>query len=213
MADTHDLIVIGMGVGGEEVTGRAAEAGMDAVGIERQLVGGEFPYRGCIPSKLTVRAANALAEAGLVGRLAGRVGVTPDWSPVVARIREATAGCDDRLAVEPATPPIDGLDPDAPAVAVDANLRAGDGIRAVGDVTGTGAFTHVAVYQGRPARAGRQGADPDRFPARAHLPVPDVRARRRGRAPAARMSQSARPRGAEWQPVTTSWRRPCRPWT
>jgi pyruvate/2-oxoglutarate dehydrogenase complex dihydrolipoamide dehydrogenase (E3) component len=46
-----------------------------------------------------------------------------------------------------------GLDPDAPAVATDANLRAGDGIWAVGDVTGKGAFTHVAVYQGRIAAA------------------------------------------------------------
>jgi pyruvate/2-oxoglutarate dehydrogenase complex dihydrolipoamide dehydrogenase (E3) component len=42
-----------------------------------------------------------------------------------------------------------GLDPDARAVATDANLRAGDGVWAVGDVTGKGAFTHVAVYQGR----------------------------------------------------------------
>ena len=79
-----------------------------------------------------------MAEAGRVGRLAGRVGVTPDWSPVVARIREATAGCDGQLAVDPATPPIDGLDPDAPAVAVDANLRAGDGIRAVVQWPGRG---------------------------------------------------------------------------
>ena len=52
-----------------------------------------------------------------------------------------------------------GLDPDAPAVATDANLRAGDGIWAVGDVTGKGAFTHVAVYQGRIAAADILGAE------------------------------------------------------
>ncbi len=52
-----------------------------------------------------------------------------------------------------------GLDPDAPAVATDANLRAGDGIWAVGDVTGKGAFTHVAVYQGRIVAADILGAD------------------------------------------------------
>ena len=46
-----------------------------------------------------------------------------------------------------------GLDPDAPAAATDDNLRAGEGIWAVGDVTGQGAFTHVAVYQGRIAAA------------------------------------------------------------
>ncbi|MCI0689704.1 MAG: NAD(P)/FAD-dependent oxidoreductase, partial [Sporichthyaceae bacterium] len=46
-----------------------------------------------------------------------------------------------------------GLDPDAKAVAVDPHLRAGEGLWAVGDVTGKGAFTHVAVYQGRIAAA------------------------------------------------------------
>jgi pyruvate/2-oxoglutarate dehydrogenase complex dihydrolipoamide dehydrogenase (E3) component len=40
-----------------------------------------------------------------------------------------------------------GLDPKARFVAVDDRLRAGDRIWAVGDVTGKGAFTHVAMYQ------------------------------------------------------------------
>jgi pyruvate/2-oxoglutarate dehydrogenase complex dihydrolipoamide dehydrogenase (E3) component len=40
-----------------------------------------------------------------------------------------------------------GLDPQARAVAVNGQLRAGDGLWAVGDVTGKGAFTHVAMYQ------------------------------------------------------------------
>ena len=39
MTNEHDLIVIGLGVGGEEVAGRTAEAGMDVLGIERKLVG------------------------------------------------------------------------------------------------------------------------------------------------------------------------------
>ena len=52
-----------------------------------------------------------------------------------------------------------GLDPDAPAVATDVNLRAGHGMWAVGDVTGKGAFTHVAVYQGRIATADILGAE------------------------------------------------------
>jgi pyruvate/2-oxoglutarate dehydrogenase complex dihydrolipoamide dehydrogenase (E3) component len=321
-------VVIGMGVGGEEVAGRTAEAGMDVLGIERKLVGGECPYWGCIPSKIMVRAGNALAEAARVGKLAGRASVTPDWSPVARRIRQATADWDDQIAVrrfekrggtflrgqaritgprevevdgrrvrarrglviatggQPSAPPIDGLDevgywtnrealeaaevpsslvvlgagpvglelaqafgrlgtrvtlvevaphalpaeepehgaamdqvlraegmrlhtgvvatavragdlgvavalsdgttvegerllvatgrrldlrglgvdaagldPDAPAVATDADLRAGEGIWAVGDVTGKGAFTHVAVYQGRIAAADILGAE------------------------------------------------------
>jgi pyruvate/2-oxoglutarate dehydrogenase complex dihydrolipoamide dehydrogenase (E3) component len=100
MVEQPDLIVIGMGVGGEEVAGRAAEAGMRVLGIERKLVGGECPYWGCIPSKMMVRAANALAETGRVGELAGRAGAEPSWAPVAARVREATANWDDRVAVE-----------------------------------------------------------------------------------------------------------------
>jgi pyruvate/2-oxoglutarate dehydrogenase complex dihydrolipoamide dehydrogenase (E3) component len=295
---------------------------MDVLGIEHQLVGGECPYWGCIPSKIMVRAGNALAEAGRAGRIAGRGSVTPDWSLVAGRIRQATADWDDEIAIQrfekkggtflrgharitgprevdvdgrrawarrgiviatdgqPSIPPVSGLDevgywtnrdavsateapsslvvlgagpvglelaqafgsfgtwvtlveaaehalpaeepeqgeamdqviraegmalhtgavalavrrdedviavdlsdgttvegerllvatgrrldlrglgveavgldPDASAVATDANLRAGDGIWAVGDVTGKGAFTHVAVYQGRIAAA------------------------------------------------------------
>jgi pyruvate/2-oxoglutarate dehydrogenase complex dihydrolipoamide dehydrogenase (E3) component len=99
MAQTHDLVVIGMGVGGEEVAGRTAEAGMDVLGIERKLVGGECPYWGCIPSKIMVRAGNAVAEARRVGEVAGRARVTPDWSPVARRIRQATADWDDQIAV------------------------------------------------------------------------------------------------------------------
>ena len=100
MVEQPDLIVIGMGVGGDEVAGRGAEAGMRVLGIERKLVGGECPYWGCIPSKMMVRAANALAETGRVGELAGRAGAEPSWAPVAARVREATANWDDRVAVE-----------------------------------------------------------------------------------------------------------------
>jgi pyruvate/2-oxoglutarate dehydrogenase complex dihydrolipoamide dehydrogenase (E3) component len=100
MDQQSDLIVIGMGVGGEEVAGRTAEAGMDVLGIERKLVGGECPYWGCMPSKIIVRAFNALAEADRVNRLAGQATTTPAWAPVAARVREATADWDDQLAVE-----------------------------------------------------------------------------------------------------------------
>jgi pyruvate/2-oxoglutarate dehydrogenase complex dihydrolipoamide dehydrogenase (E3) component len=40
-----------------------------------------------------------------------------------------------------------GLDPAGRAVEVDERMRAGDRLWAVGDVTGRGAFTHVAMYQ------------------------------------------------------------------
>lgn len=100
MADKHDVIVIGMGVGGEEVAGRVAEGGSDVVAIEKKLVGGECPYWGCIPSKIIVRAGNSLAEAMRVTGLAGEGHVHPDWAPVARRVREATANWDDQIAVD-----------------------------------------------------------------------------------------------------------------
>ncbi|MFI2708880.1 dihydrolipoyl dehydrogenase family protein [Micromonospora sp. NPDC018662] len=96
-----DVVVVGLGVGGEEVAGRLAEAGLDVVGIERDLVGGECPYWGCVPSKMMIRAANALAEAHRVNELAGSAEVRPDWAPVAKRIRaEATDTWDDKAAVD-----------------------------------------------------------------------------------------------------------------
>jgi pyruvate/2-oxoglutarate dehydrogenase complex dihydrolipoamide dehydrogenase (E3) component len=96
-----DVVVIGLGVGGEEVGGKLAQAGLSVVGIERRLVGGECPYWGCIPSKMMIRAANVVAEARRVGVLAGQASVTPDWAPVAKRIRdEATDNWDDEVAVK-----------------------------------------------------------------------------------------------------------------
>lgn len=96
-----EVVVIGMGPGGEDVAGRLAEAGLDVVGIENELVGGECPYWGCIPSKMAVRAASLIAETRRVVGMAGTSTVTPDWGPVAARIRdEATDDWDDRVAVE-----------------------------------------------------------------------------------------------------------------
>jgi len=100
--ETVDVAVIGMGPGGEHVAGSLAERGLRVLGIERELVGGECPYWGCVPSKMMIRAGNALAEARRVETLGGHVAqVVPDWGPVAARIRaEATDTWDDRVAVD-----------------------------------------------------------------------------------------------------------------
>jgi pyruvate/2-oxoglutarate dehydrogenase complex dihydrolipoamide dehydrogenase (E3) component len=96
-----DVIVIGLGPAGESVGGQLGEAGLSVVGIEASLVGGECPYWGCVPSKMMIRAANSLAEAGRVDGLAGAAAVTPDWGPVAKRIRdEATDTWDDTVAVD-----------------------------------------------------------------------------------------------------------------
>ncbi len=96
-----DVVVVGLGVGGEEVAGAVASAGLQVVGVESNLVGGECPYWGCIPSKMMIRAANLLAEARRIPGMAGKVAVEPDWAPVAKRIREeATDSWDDQVAVE-----------------------------------------------------------------------------------------------------------------
>ena len=46
-----------------------------------------------------------------------------------------------------------GIEADAHGIAVDAYMRAGDGVWAVGDCTGVMMFTHVGKYQGRIAAA------------------------------------------------------------
>ena len=101
MTQQADVVVIGLGPGGEEVAGTLAEAGLSVVGIERHLVGGECPYYGCIPSKMMIRAANLLAEARRIPGMAGDATVTPDWAPVALRIREeATDHWNDQVAVD-----------------------------------------------------------------------------------------------------------------
>jgi pyruvate/2-oxoglutarate dehydrogenase complex dihydrolipoamide dehydrogenase (E3) component len=96
-----DVVVLGMGPGGEDVAGNLASAGLSVVGIDAGLVGGECPYWGCIPSKMMIRAAHLLAEARRIPGVAGSSSVTPDWGPVAERIRsEATDNWDDTVAVD-----------------------------------------------------------------------------------------------------------------
>jgi len=100
--DTYDIAVIGMGPGGEHVAGTLAERGLRVLGVDNRLVGGECPYWGCVPSKMMIRAADALAEARRIPGLAGSVAdVRPDFSVVARRIRdEATDDWDDATAVK-----------------------------------------------------------------------------------------------------------------
>jgi pyruvate/2-oxoglutarate dehydrogenase complex dihydrolipoamide dehydrogenase (E3) component len=101
LADSYDVIVLGLGPGGGEVAERLAEAGQRVLGIESHLVGGECPYYGCIPSKMIVRAAATLSEAGRVNQLAGSAETTPDYRKPADRIRtEATDDWNDQVAVD-----------------------------------------------------------------------------------------------------------------
>jgi pyruvate/2-oxoglutarate dehydrogenase complex dihydrolipoamide dehydrogenase (E3) component len=72
-----DVVVLGVGAGGELVARRLAQAGLRVAAVESRLVGGECPFHGCTPSKLLLHSAHtsrSLLEA------AGRVReATHDW--------------------------------------------------------------------------------------------------------------------------------------
>ena len=101
MTNSCDVVVIGLGPGGEATATELAKAGLSVVGIDERLVGGECPYYGCIPSKMIIRGADALGEARRVDGLAGSAQVQPDFSVVATRIREeATDDWNDQVAVD-----------------------------------------------------------------------------------------------------------------
>ncbi len=74
--ERFDVIVIGMGPGGEAAAGRLQDAGRRVAVIERELIGGECAYWACIPSKTLLRGPEARAAAG---RAAGVSTPALDW--------------------------------------------------------------------------------------------------------------------------------------
>mgnify|MGYP006293748621 CR=1 FL=1 len=95
-----DVIVLGVGTAGEDLSLQLLDAGLDVIGIEANLVGGECPYWACLPSKLMVRTAKALKEARWVGDVAADAEVKPNWGPVAEKVRWLTGGWDDSAAIE-----------------------------------------------------------------------------------------------------------------
>ena len=129
-----DVVVIGMGPGGEHAAGTLAQAGLLVAGVENSLVGGECPYWGCVPSKMMIRAADLVAEGRRIPGMAGTAQVHPSWAPVARRIRdEATDDWDDTVAADRFTG------------------QGGILVRGQGRITAPGKVTVTPVANGRPA--------------------------------------------------------------
>ena len=93
-----DVVVIGMGPGGEHVAEALAGKGLAVAAVEAHLVGGECPYWGCVPSKMMVRAAGLLAEGRRIPLMAGR---SVAWTVVPSAMRRSGPGICARCSVSP----------------------------------------------------------------------------------------------------------------
>jgi len=63
VSEQFDVVVLGMGPGGEVAASQLLTAGRRVAVVERELIGGECAYWGCIPSKTLLRPPDARAEA------------------------------------------------------------------------------------------------------------------------------------------------------
>jgi pyruvate/2-oxoglutarate dehydrogenase complex dihydrolipoamide dehydrogenase (E3) component len=64
---TYDVICLGSGWAGRVIAARCVAAGLTALVIEKELIGGDCPFWACVPSKALLRPAEALEAAKMVG--------------------------------------------------------------------------------------------------------------------------------------------------
>src|SRR3954453_18257500 len=90
-----DVVVIGGGPAGEVLAGRCADRGLQTVLVERELVGGECSYWGCIASKTLVRPGDVLPAARRVPGAEAAVRGVVDVAAALARRDYMTSGWKD----------------------------------------------------------------------------------------------------------------------
>ena len=92
MSEDYDLVVIGGGTAGLVAAAGAASLGARVALLERDRLGGECLWTGCVPSKALIgsaRAAQTVRDGEAFGLASGEPGV--DGSAVLASVREARA--------------------------------------------------------------------------------------------------------------------------
>ena len=159
----RSLIVLGAGAVGLELAQVFRRFGAEVTVVEaaEHVLPGEEPENAAAMEE-TLRQAGITVITGATIATAGNSG-----DRVTAELTGGARLEADRLLVATGRRPdlrslgvADiGLDPGAKCVATDERLRAGDRVWAVGDVTGHGAFTHVAYYQAQIAAAAILGRE------------------------------------------------------
>jgi pyruvate/2-oxoglutarate dehydrogenase complex dihydrolipoamide dehydrogenase (E3) component len=144
------LGVIGGGAIGAELAQAFARFGADVTVLEvaPRLLASEEPEAGAVVAEVFAREGIRVLTGVQIAKVAydgGRFAVTVDGEELAFDRLLVAAGRRPNLSdigLETV-----GLDPQARSLDVDDRLRVADGLWAIGDVTGKGAFTHVSMYQ------------------------------------------------------------------
>jgi pyruvate/2-oxoglutarate dehydrogenase complex dihydrolipoamide dehydrogenase (E3) component len=78
-----DVVCLGGGVAGEAIAAGLQDSGLTLAVVERELVGGECPYYGCVPSKTLLRSGETLSEADRARLLAAVIHLFPPFNRIL----------------------------------------------------------------------------------------------------------------------------------
>src|SRR6516225_6369147 len=96
LSQEFDIVCLGGGVAGEAIAVGLQDSGLTVAVVERELVGGECPYWGCVPSKTLLRSGETLSEADRARVLAAsRVDWMVDFPKVSTRVLWMARNLDD----------------------------------------------------------------------------------------------------------------------
>jgi pyruvate/2-oxoglutarate dehydrogenase complex dihydrolipoamide dehydrogenase (E3) component len=96
MTQEFDVVCLGGGVAGEALAAGLQNSKLTLAVVERELVGGECPYWGCVPSKTLLRSGETLSEAERARLLAAsRVEWSVDFPKVSKRVLGMARNLDD----------------------------------------------------------------------------------------------------------------------
>src|SRR5262245_36501387 len=90
MPQEFDVICLGGGVAGEAIAAGLQNSGLTLAVVERELVGAECPYWGCVLSKTLLRSGETLTDADRSRLLAASREWSVDFPKVLPSWTEST---------------------------------------------------------------------------------------------------------------------------